>query len=49
MGRDAESCAVPHWEPGSSPRAVACLRVVQDQSASPRRGPCRARRFGAHL
>lgn len=45
MGRDAESCAVPHWDPGSSPsRAAACLRVVQDQCASPRRGPWRPRR-----
>jgi hypothetical protein len=35
---------------GSSPlRAAACLRVVQDQSASPHRGPCCAGRFGAHL
>jgi hypothetical protein len=29
--------------------AAACLRVVQDQSASPRRGPLRPRRGGAHL
>ena len=41
---------MPHWDPGSSPsRAAACLRVVQDQSASPRRRLTRWRQRGGGL